>query len=65
MAGREWDIRIVWNVGRQRWWWNAWRESTGTELWGLADSWQDAQAAMTEAVRRAGNGVVPIREPRS
>jgi hypothetical protein len=57
MAGREWDTRVVWNVARGCWWWNAWRETTSTEVWGFADSAEDAMRAMTVAIQRAGNGV--------
>ena len=53
-------MRIVWNVARQRWWWNAWRESTSTELWGFADAKEDALHAMTAAISRAGGRVAPI-----
>lgn len=59
MAGREWDTRVVWNVQRGRWWWNAWRETTSTEVWGFADSPEDAMRAMTVGIQRAGNGVTP------
>ena len=38
VAEREWDLRIVWLAERRRWWWNAWRASTSTELYGFADS---------------------------
>jgi hypothetical protein len=51
LAPREWDTRIVWIERRQRWWWNAWRESTSTELWGFADSQLDALRGMTAALR--------------
>lgn len=44
-----WDTRVVWNVRRQQWWWNAWRESTATELWGFTDSPEDAWRAMASA----------------
>jgi hypothetical protein len=52
-ARREWDTRIVWITQRQKWWWNAWRESTSTELWGLADSPEEALREMTAALKRA------------
>jgi hypothetical protein len=54
VAEREWDIRIVWNVKHQRWWWNAWREASATELWGFADSQEEALQALMEAMRAAG-----------
>lgn len=50
---REWDARIVWNVRHERWWWNAWREATATELWGFADSPEDALRDMTAAIKQA------------
>jgi hypothetical protein len=53
MREREWDIRLVWNQREQRWWWNAWRERTATELWGFADDEAAAYAAMTEAIEKA------------
>lgn len=48
---REWDTRVVWVVQHQRWWWNAWRESTSTELSGFADSPEEARQDMTYAIR--------------
>lgn len=59
MAGREWDTRVVWNVRHGRWWWNAWRKASGTELWGFTDSPEDALRAMTVAIRGAGSGSAP------
>ncbi|MGI5127177.1 hypothetical protein ACQEVB_10235 [Pseudonocardia sp. CA-107938] len=63
MAGREWDTRVVWNDRRGCWWWNAWRETTCTEVWGFADSPEEALRAMTVAIRRAGDGVTPSGGP--
>ena len=53
MREREWDIRTVWNQREQRWWWNAWRERTATELWGFTDDRTTAYSAMTDAIQRA------------
>jgi hypothetical protein len=47
---REWDIKVVWIERRQKWWWNAWQESTSTELWGFAESRELAVTALTAAV---------------
>lgn len=48
-----WDKRVVFLAASQRWWWNAWRESTSTELYGFAQSreeaWQALEAAITTA----------------
>lgn len=61
MTGRIWDLRVVWIDRRQRWWWNAWRESTSTELSGFADSRDAAWTAMNTAVSAAM--VPPIHLP--
>ncbi|MGH3588712.1 MAG: hypothetical protein ACRDQ0_20580 [Pseudonocardia sp.] len=58
MTGRwssalSWDTRVVWNERRQRYWWNAWLESTETELSGWADTREEAVRAMQRAVQEA------------
>jgi hypothetical protein len=53
---REWDTRVVWNVQHQKWWWNAWHESTSTELWGFAESHEAALGAMTAAMQNQLGG---------
>ena len=53
MGEREWDTRQVWNQREQRWWWNAWRERTATELWGFSDDEMTAYTAMTAAIQKA------------
>lgn len=49
-----WDTRVVWLEAKQRWWWNAWRASTATELSGFADSEEEASRTMYQAIERAG-----------
>ena len=49
-----WDTRIVYVERRKRWWWNAWRASTSTELYGFADSREEAAEAMYRAIEHAG-----------
>ena len=51
-----WDTRVVFIERQQRWWWNAWRESTSTELYGFAGSREEASQAMYQAIERAGLG---------
>jgi hypothetical protein len=51
---RVWDTRVVYIERRQRWWWNAWRASTSTELHGFADSQEEATQAMYRAIEQAG-----------
>jgi hypothetical protein len=51
---RVWDTRVVYVEKRQRWWWNAWRQSTSTELYGFADSQEEANRAMYQAIEQAG-----------
>ena len=58
---REWDLRVVWNVRHERWWWNAWRESTSTELYGFADSQEDAYREMLAAIEGVRARVVPVK----
>ena len=48
-----WDMRVVFVERRQSWWWNAWRATTSTELYGFADSRADAWSAMHEAINTA------------
>ena len=62
MGKREWDTRIVWNQRHSRWWWNAWRETTATELWGFADTPEDALRAMTTAIQNTTATVTPITQ---
>lgn len=57
---RVWDMRVVFVEKQQRWWWNAWRSATATELYGFADSEQDARQAMCEAVEKVPD---PITAP--
>jgi hypothetical protein len=47
-----WDCRVLFVERKQRWWWNAFRESTFTELYGFADSQQAAKQAMYQAIER-------------
>lgn len=56
-----WDTRVVFIERQQRWWWNAWLESTETELFGFADSQEAAYRAMQVAIREAGSGPPPDR----
>ena len=65
MRDREWDLRIVWNERHGRWWWNAWRESTSTELWGFTDSRENALRDMSAAVQNVQARVIPIRQDRT
>ncbi|GAA1264594.1 hypothetical protein GCM10009609_29780 [Pseudonocardia aurantiaca] len=48
-----WDTRVVYIERQQRWWWNAWRPSTSTELYGFADSRDEAREAMVRAIEQA------------
>lgn len=50
MSRRVWDVRVVWIEKRQRWWWNAWRESTGIELYGFAETRDVARNDMYAAI---------------
>lgn len=58
---RAWDTRVVFVQRRGRWWWNAWREQTKTELYGFADSEQDARDAMYAAIAQAPPWPAPPR----
>ncbi|TQM14786.1 hypothetical protein [Pseudonocardia kunmingensis] len=49
-----WDTCVVYVERRQRWWWNAWRPSTVTELSGFAESEEQARREMARAVVAAG-----------
>jgi hypothetical protein len=51
---RLWDTRVVYIERHQRWWWNSWRESTATELYGFADSQEEAAQAMYRAIEQTG-----------
>jgi hypothetical protein len=53
-SAARWDTRVVYIAKRQRWWWNAWREATRTELYGFAVSREDATQDMYQAIQRAG-----------
>jgi hypothetical protein len=48
-----WDVRVVFVERRERWWWNAWRAATSTELYGFADTQADAWSAMNQAISAA------------
>lgn len=48
-----WDLRVVFIERRGRWWWNAWRAATFTELYGFADTRIDAWSAMHDAMSAA------------
>jgi hypothetical protein len=50
---REWDTCVQFIERRQCWWWNAYRRSTGTELYGFTDSREQAQQAMYRAIEQA------------
>jgi hypothetical protein len=50
---RAWDTRVAFIEKHKRWWWNAWREATATELFGFADSQEDARQAMYRAIEQA------------
>jgi hypothetical protein len=64
-----WDVRIVFVERRQSWWWNAWRQSTCTELHGFADSPEEAAQEMYRAIEEAGSpavlGAPSTRYPRN
>lgn len=53
MRTRIWDTCVCFIERRQRWWWNAYRRSTGTELYGFADSREQARQTMYRAIERA------------
>jgi hypothetical protein len=53
-----WDVRVIYIRRHQRWWWNAWRASTETELYGFAGSRPEASEAMYRAIERARGEVV-------
>ncbi len=48
-----WDTRVVYVERQQRWWWNAWLAATETELYGFADSQEEATRAMNRSIRQA------------
>jgi hypothetical protein len=58
-----WDTRVVYVERRQRWWWNAWLASTATELYGFADSREDASRAMYQAIKDAQRAPAPPADP--
>jgi hypothetical protein len=49
-----WDTRVVYIEKHGRWWWNAWRASTATELYGFAESEEEAARQMYWAIEQAG-----------
>lgn len=55
-----WDVRIVFVERRQCWWWNAWRQVTGTELHGFAASPEEAAREMYRAIEEAGASPVQV-----
>jgi len=46
-----WDTRVLFVEQKQRWWWNAYLEVLETELYGFADSREEAQQAMSRAIQ--------------
>ncbi|GAA1280931.1 hypothetical protein GCM10009609_51150 [Pseudonocardia aurantiaca] len=64
MRPRVWSTRVVFIQRHRRWWWNAWRESTATELYGFADSQEDASLAMYRAIEQAGEVTRTARDVR-
>lgn len=48
-----WDMHVAYIEKRSRWWWNAWREQTATELYGFADTKEAASRAMYLAIEQA------------
>jgi hypothetical protein len=48
-----WDTRVVFIERHGRWWWNAWLAATETELYGFADSREEATRAMYQAIKEA------------
>jgi hypothetical protein len=48
-----WDTRVVYIERHRRWWWNAWLAATETELYGFADSREEATRAMYRAIDEA------------
>ena len=49
-----WDTCVIHVERRRRWWWNAWRPCTSTELSGFAESEEQARWEMVRAVVEAG-----------
>ncbi|OZM82305.1 hypothetical protein [Pseudonocardia sp. MH-G8] len=54
-----WDTRVVYIERHHRWWWNAWLASTETELYGFADSEEEAARSMYQAVKQAASAPSP------
>ncbi len=52
-SDQSWDTRVVFIERHQRWWWNAWLAATETELYGFADSREEATRAMYQAIENA------------
>jgi hypothetical protein len=52
---------VVFLERRQRWWWNAVYWPTTPELYGFADSREDASRAMYSAIEDAGTPPSPPR----
>lgn len=44
---------MVYLERHRRWWWNAWLASTETEMYGFADSQEEATRAMYQAIKNA------------
>jgi hypothetical protein len=59
-----WDTRVVYIERKQRWWWNAWLASTATELYGFADSEEEASRAMYRAIEEVTKAHTPSPIPR-
>jgi hypothetical protein len=57
-----WDTRVVFIERQQRWWWNAWLAATETELYGFADTHEDASRAMNRAIRQTELTIGPPPE---
>jgi hypothetical protein len=55
VSATAWDTVIVLKAAG-RWWWNAWREQTATELSGTAGTLGEARTAMERAVAALGDG---------
>ena len=53
-SSHRWDTRVVYIEKQRRWWWNAWLAASATELYGFADSQEDASRDMYQAIQRSG-----------
>jgi hypothetical protein len=54
-----WDTRVVYLERHRGWWWNAWLASMETELYGFADSQEEATRAMFQAIKNANTDPTP------